>query len=340
MINKEQSSRNISLDIAKAICISLMVIGHSGCPDYLNRFIYMFHMPCFFFISGCLLKETYVDNLKTGIFRKAKGSYWPFVKWTIIFIALHNMFTYCHIYSDGYSLKQTLEKLLRAITMTGSEQLLGGFWFLISLFWASIFSLLYLGALKKFGRLTLIYKLGGVILALLCACLFYLLPINLPSMFHEKTIMATAFYMSGFVFKDIVWFKKKWAMTLIAIPAIVAVFTRISLDATGVMCLIYFLISFAGIIGVVAASNFIAESRISAIFAIVGKTTLYILIFHFLSFKIVSYLYIVANGMPIELLSQFPVLKVESSWLWIAYSIVGVALPMAFWKLSRIKLSK
>ena len=61
--------RDLTLDLAKAICIILMVIGHSGCPDYLHRFIYMFHMPCFFFISGYLLNDKYLTNLKTGLWR-------------------------------------------------------------------------------------------------------------------------------------------------------------------------------------------------------------------------------------------------------------------------------
>lgn len=34
-------NRNMTLGIAKAICIILMVLDHSGCPDYLQRFIYM-----------------------------------------------------------------------------------------------------------------------------------------------------------------------------------------------------------------------------------------------------------------------------------------------------------
>lgn len=51
--------RNHSIDIAKAICIILMVVGHSGCPIPLRSFIYMFYMPCFFFISGYLLINSY-----------------------------------------------------------------------------------------------------------------------------------------------------------------------------------------------------------------------------------------------------------------------------------------
>ena len=59
--------RDLTLDLAKAICIILMVIGHSGCPDYLHRFIYMFHMPCFFFISGYLLNDNTSGHFKLNI---------------------------------------------------------------------------------------------------------------------------------------------------------------------------------------------------------------------------------------------------------------------------------
>ena len=34
-----RNNRDKSLDIAKAICIILMVVGHSGCPTYLLDFI-------------------------------------------------------------------------------------------------------------------------------------------------------------------------------------------------------------------------------------------------------------------------------------------------------------
>lgn len=81
-----RNNRDKSLDIAKAICIILMVVGHSGCPTYLNDFVYMFHMPCFFFVSGWLLNDKYITDLKTGLIQKAKGSYYPFVKWTLIFL--------------------------------------------------------------------------------------------------------------------------------------------------------------------------------------------------------------------------------------------------------------
>ena len=146
--------RDKTLDIAKGICIILMVIGHSGCPTYLYDFFYMFHMPCFFFISGWLLSDKYLSDLKRGLYQKAKGSYYPFVKWTLIFLFFHNVFASMHIYENSYSWQTFMERIVRAFTMTGSESLLGGFWFLISLFWASIISLLFFYILSKNGVLT------------------------------------------------------------------------------------------------------------------------------------------------------------------------------------------
>lgn len=154
IIRKVRNNRDKSLDIAKAICIILMVVGHSGCPTYLHDFVYMFHMPCFFFVSGWLLNDKYITDLKMGLIQKAKGSYYPFVKWTLIFLLFHNVFASMHIYENSYSWQTFIERIVRAFTMTGSESLLGGFWFLISLFWASIISLLFLNILSRKYLLT------------------------------------------------------------------------------------------------------------------------------------------------------------------------------------------
>lgn len=155
------NNRDKSLDIAKAICIILMVVGHSGCPTYLHDFVYMFHMPCFFFVSGWLLNDKYITNLKTGLIQKTKGSYYPFVKWTLIFLLFHNVFASMHIYENSYSWQTFMVRIARAFSMTGSESLLGGFWFLISLFWASIISLLFLNMLSRMRLLTVNNISGG-----------------------------------------------------------------------------------------------------------------------------------------------------------------------------------
>ena len=44
------------IDWAKALLIWLMVLGHAGLSGYSREFVYAFHMPAFFIISGYLYK--------------------------------------------------------------------------------------------------------------------------------------------------------------------------------------------------------------------------------------------------------------------------------------------
>ena len=86
-----KSAHENYVTIVKAIGIILMVIGHSGCPQMLSKFIYLFHMPLFFFCSGIFLKA--ISDRETAfafIKRRVVGLYVPFVKWSILFLFLHN----------------------------------------------------------------------------------------------------------------------------------------------------------------------------------------------------------------------------------------------------------
>lgn len=76
----QMKNRDLVWDAVKGVAIILMVIGHSGCPVYLRRFIYLFHMGVFFYVSGRYLNIKGVDVLH---FLKKKGYslYVPFVKW-------------------------------------------------------------------------------------------------------------------------------------------------------------------------------------------------------------------------------------------------------------------
>lgn len=53
---KQISHRKDWIDWSKAILIWLMVLGHTGLSGYGREFVYVFHMPAFFIISGYLYK--------------------------------------------------------------------------------------------------------------------------------------------------------------------------------------------------------------------------------------------------------------------------------------------
>ena len=74
-----KKERDNTIDIAKGIAIILMCIGHSYCPEQLCTFIYLFHMPFFFMISGWFWKEKNVEHPINYITKKIKTLWIPFV---------------------------------------------------------------------------------------------------------------------------------------------------------------------------------------------------------------------------------------------------------------------
>lgn len=48
--------RNQRIDVIRGMAIMLVVLGHSGVSEPLFQWIYSFHMPLFFFVSGIFFK--------------------------------------------------------------------------------------------------------------------------------------------------------------------------------------------------------------------------------------------------------------------------------------------
>ena len=61
------------LDIAKGIAILLVILGHIYSENPVKVWLYSFHLPLFFFISGCLLSLRSLDNIDTFKIIKSKA---------------------------------------------------------------------------------------------------------------------------------------------------------------------------------------------------------------------------------------------------------------------------
>lgn len=86
-------SRNVTFDIAKGLGIFLMVLAHAGGPFI--KFIYLFHMPLFFIISGYFFKESCYSNfqeVKTFIKKRLKSLYIPFIACNLVFFDVSQLF--------------------------------------------------------------------------------------------------------------------------------------------------------------------------------------------------------------------------------------------------------
>ena len=94
--------RNTVISICKGLAIILMVIGHAEAPDLLTRIIYTFHMPLFFITAGYFFSARNADEPWKFCARRFKGLYIPFLKWSLFFLLLHNVFFHFGILNETY----------------------------------------------------------------------------------------------------------------------------------------------------------------------------------------------------------------------------------------------
>lgn len=311
--------RDESISIAKAIAILLMVLAHTYFSQYGNQWINMFHMPLFFFFAGYCFKEKYLMQPKIFLQKRLVGLYIPFVKWSIVFLLLHNVFFYLNIYngefgfkgnvSHIYDMKDIVVRITCIVTrMSDNEQLLGGYWFLKSLFVGSILGYFTISKTKslKFG--------GGILLCLTIGLAW--LHKSIPYFgIGAKEFFSAEYFVIGYYYKMYAFkLHEKWYVLPIGIV----------LATIGVQCyqatllkfewwqvIPYLVTSIIGLLAIFYLSKNIASYKgiCKGWLVYIGNNTLTILTWHMLSFKIVSLLIINIHGLSIRRLAEFPVIE-------------------------------
>lgn len=344
--------RNKNVTYTKAIGIMLMVLGHCGCAiPYAKQTLYMFHMPLFFFLSGYCFKYNHLDNPGLFLWKRIKGLYWPFIKWGLIFLVLHNVFYNLHIYDDEYGfrnkgshlydLEEFAIKAYQVLKMCHIEELLGGFWFLNALFFGSIIAFIFLHISSRFDKksycnkkILYIIMLGVSLLAvILLDRTHFLIPwLHLGA----QPFLATTFFLSGQAFKE---FRIKKFNLCLGVISFIFVFVggffwRVQTAEKfypNSKILPYILTAILGIWCIYSLPWEKLRNHIAAFLLFVGNKTLIILTWHFLSFKLVSLIIIFIYNLSIERLAEFPHISeyADQGW-WIVYFVTGVGLPLLF----------
>ena len=124
---------NTMVSVAKGIGILLVLIGHFCLIPWIKRFIYLFHMPLFFFLSGYLFTDKDIKEFPRYIFKKIKSLYLPFVACNMFAMLFHNFFCSIGVYNPDELFSKTSEvikyivKVLLCIKM---EDIVAPMWFL------------------------------------------------------------------------------------------------------------------------------------------------------------------------------------------------------------------
>lgn len=128
------------IDSSRGIAIILVVIGHIIPMDVsLNKYIYSFHMPIFFILSGILLYNSKTLNemeYRKIIYKKVKTLMYPYFTFSFLSIL-------CIISTEG--LIKTKEAIISTFIFDGIETL----WFLPALFMAEIASIFIFRSFKR-----------------------------------------------------------------------------------------------------------------------------------------------------------------------------------------------
>lgn len=189
-------ARDNQIDVLKGIGMLCVIIGHLTTIGVLRNFIYTFHMPLFFMLSGYFYKQQSFSKLFSKMGKSIIMPYSIFA----LFIALYKYsggveWIWAYLFADGY--KSTAY-------IGGSQLYIGAMWFLPALFWCRV---VYNIMGKNSEKIT--YSL-----AILLSAVSYILGkyiINIPLGFLEGT-QALVFYAAG-----ILWHKHKKALHLKAL---------------------------------------------------------------------------------------------------------------------------
>ena len=327
--------RDNAISIIKGIGIILMVIGHSGCPDWLHNIIYMFHVPLFFITAGYFYKACDdFSKLSRFIIKRLKGLYIPFIKWSLAFLLLHNLFYYLNIYSADighYNYDKLLQNAKNIILeMRSCGQMLGAFWFLKTLFLASCGVAIMDFITHKIIRLNTKYNsYAYLIIFIILTVLTKMYAISLPIIGESSRIcLGISFFISGTLIKQYnISLKKYQAFAILFIVFALSIIQPCNMFTPSALLSILFF--FCATITFIAIYNLIKSFKInSSKLVYIGEHTMIILALHFLCFKLISLLKIYCYDYPIKDLSCFPVITDNNSFMWILYSIAGIAIPL------------
>jgi fucose 4-O-acetylase-like acetyltransferase len=187
-----ENNRNLSIDALKGIGIVLMVLGHCtiGNNVILTNFIFSFHMPLFFLVSGYLYKEKIFIKLIQTNFKRIILPYLV----TVSLIALFFLF------KDGFY--TMFRWIISVFIANGSGEVfnfrghIGPLWFLITYFFSYIFFYLTLKINKTYYQVFLLAVL--FVLSFIVKKVIGLLPLDILS-----AIIGCIFLYVGYNYKNI-----------------------------------------------------------------------------------------------------------------------------------------
>lgn len=298
--NRMSRQRIAHIDIAKGIAIWLMIVGHMEISELTRLYIYSFHMPLFFMMSGMFFNKErcFVENLKTS----TRTLLIPYFFFSFINLSICWISPYLH--PELYYKMHGKDVLIAAIKgmFIGSDHItptsfmpLGALWFLISLFTIQVVS----SALSKMIKNDVLFVFFATCFSV---CLFFVIKTN--ALFSiRSTMMAFPFYVWGYFLRNYniqnIPYKKVSSITLILYFIFIIPlngFCTIDECIYGKSIILFYLNAVIGTVTVLSLCSSITQMCNCNIIETVGRKTLVILGLHAFPLIIMKVLGVVLFG--------------------------------------------
>ncbi len=354
-------NRDCRVDIMKGVAILLVVLGHAKFP--FTDFVYLFHVPVFFMLSGYMYRDSYSVDIKAVIslfLRRIKALYFPYVKYNLFFLLLWNYFINIGIYSNehaflgdenafGLEVVQHLTAIeyLKKIIMVfllfdNGGQMAGAFWFfrcLLGVVFLYVFFDFFLGFLC--GRLwRFIFQCFISMSLLLIGCYLGENKISLWGLELIAVSYVLFFIGSGLRFV-VPYLSREFPMFICLVLSFFLLLIlysvgRIEMSGRVYTGPLFFVVSsVSGWLFLYAGSFYIQKQNVMLrAFCFLGERTIPIIGLHFVCFKLVTYIQLKVYNLPSSNLAAYPVLYSGGVW-WLVYSVLGVGLPIAIYQAYR-----
>ena len=347
--------RDDVFDILKGIGIILMVLGHCLGLCGARSFIYLFHMAIFFICSGVFFKEKQYESASSLIkfsAGKIQRLYFPFALFNIFLILIHNFLLNINVYISNpelvspednnnylfyeyYSPSKIFKLIISTLLMGHGEQLAGATWFLRVLFWISIASCFghyiarkFIKNDKYFNVVRFVIYSAALIIGFICQRADF-------NFYTIGAMLSCAFlYYLGILYQ-----KYKERININVMSFICSLFVllisyyytanTVNLSANKYSNPVWLIISsVSGFIFILSISKFISKTGIlKSILSYIGRHTISILLFHLITFKIITYIQLLILNKPDYMLASFTILEWKNGW-WLLYLIAGVLIPL------------
>ncbi|MBQ8317184.1 MAG: acyltransferase family protein [Lachnospiraceae bacterium] len=340
-----QMKRQAWIDYFKAITIILVVIGHA--TGKFNIYIYQFHVAAFFFISGWVAKLD-EENIIDALVKRICSLIVPL----FTMVLLCGIFTkLCfllkidkYIFDDSYSISfvQLCENFWRNGTVVS---LLGASWFVVVLFFTTLFShVLYKilqGNTFAYLILTILIYLYG----------YYRMKNGANSLIYGVDLMyvAQGYYGVAYTIKkklfDFNYNRKSTIFNIVAllfstsILMLLARYTNgrqlMDLATRRIEDICWSTLAVTnGIVWLMSLSKVLSQIQIkflNKLMSSLGQNTLGIMFLHFGAFRIVTLiLCLMGQASKEELMNLIPMGKVSDDW-WLLYTVLSICISWIVW---------